>query len=83
MYPDLVRSSSLNLHFKQGKLAVSAFNLLSYLPVRDGLTARPALRGAARGHSRTTDHIAADSGVNGSFCHFGPTMHQSDVCLLP
>src|SRR5579871_4089838 len=82
MYPDLVRSSCLNPYFQQGKLAISALNLFGYLPVCDGLTARPACAGTARGHSRATDHITADSGVDGSFRHLGPAVHQRDVCLL-
>src|SRR4030081_3838784 len=65
MYPDLVRPARLNLHFQQGKFAVRAINLLRYPPVRDGLTAWPALGCAARGHARATDHIAADSGIDG------------------
>src|SRR6476646_4816429 len=79
MYPDLVRSSRLNLHFQQGELAVSALNLLSYLPVRDRRAARPALTRAARSHARATDHIAADGSGNRPFCHFGPAVHQSDI----
>src|SRR4051794_30587366 len=60
MYPDLVRSSRLNPHFQQGKFTVRPLNLLSYLPVRDGRTARPAFTRTARSHTRATDHIAAD-----------------------
>src|SRR6185437_15953298 len=82
MYPDLVRSSRFNLHFQQGKLAVSAFNLFSYLPVRHGLTPRPALTCATCSHARATDDIAANRGGDGPFCHLGPAVHQGDIRLL-
>src|SRR5579864_3308092 len=82
MYPDLVRSSRFDLHFQQSKFAVSAFNLLGYLPVRDGLTPRSALTRTARGHARATNHIAADSGVDGPFCHLGPAVNQRGVRFL-
>src|ERR1051326_6690323 len=82
MYPDLVRPSCLNLHFQQGKLPVRAFNLLGYLPVRDGIPSRPALRAAPRSHACATDHVAADSRVDGPLCHLGPTVYQRDICFL-
>src|ERR1051326_4862732 len=82
MYPDLVRSSRLNLYLKQGKLAVSALNLPCHLPVRDRLAPWPALRAKSRCHARATDHIAANSRIDGSFCHFGPAVHQRDISLF-
>src|ERR1051325_1007172 len=75
MYPDLVRSSCLNLYLKQGKLAVSAVNLPCHLPVRDRRAPWSALRVDPRRHARATDHIPADSRIDGSFCHFGPAVH--------
>src|SRR5712671_5226814 len=82
MYADLVSPSRLDLHFQQGKFAVSALNLFGYLPVRYSLTARSALTRTARGHACAADHIAADSGIDGSLRHLGPAMHQGDICLL-
>src|ERR1051326_339254 len=82
MYPDLVRPSCLNLHFQQGKLPVRAFNLLGYLPVRDGIPSRPALRPAPRSHARATNHVTADCRIDGSFRHFGPAVDQRDICLF-
>src|ERR1041384_5487799 len=68
MYPNLMRSSCLNL--------------LGYLPMRDGIPPRPALGAAPCGHARATNHVAAYSRVDGSLCHLGPAVHQRDVCLF-
>src|SRR6185312_9356410 len=82
MYPDLVCPSSFDPYLKQSKLAVSALNLPGHLPVRDGLASWPALGTASRCHARATDHIAADSGGDRPFCHFGPAVYQRDVRLF-